>query len=394
MRRLWLVVGAALAGGCSGRDTSTEADGATPLAAENSPNNGAYRCVVGAPTPVLASGAAVALVGSPWTTRGPDGVRAYARVGSGDELHWRGARDEGDVAARLGLREGAFGWAGERFVAVLSERANRDDDLSVPEWRRHRVVSLDARHEDLAAVRAALPENACDPTVTEMADRAMLTWHRRTADGCDAGSAWFQLLGARGEVLGPAQPLTERDADGRVVDVRVRALSARWDFARAVLEAQRSDTGLDVAWIVDPASEVLWTGPTGGAEGVVACPRGGCLRVRVAEEPSANAGLGGKSLSFERLLGGGGGFTVNAPVSDLVDVAVSGDRALTLHSPAEGSAGCDLVVVDLAARAVVAQHHADAVACDLRYVHATPRGFVITSAEGAGGAARAIDCGW
>ncbi len=393
MRALCLVVGAALAWGCSGRDASTEADGATPLSAESALNGGAYRCVVLAPTPVLPAAATVALVGAPWSTRGPDGARAYARVGSGDELHWRGARAEGDVPARLGLREGAFGWAGERFVAVLSERANRDDDLSEPEWRRHRVVSLDARHEDLTAVRAALPESACAPAVTEMAGRAMLTWHRRTADGCDAGSGWFQLLGARGEALGPAQPLTERDPDGRVVDVRVRELSARWDFGRAVLQAQRSDTGLDLAWIVDPAGEVLWTGPTGGAEGAVACPRGGCLRVRVADEVSANAAVGGKRLSFERLLGGGG-FAVNAPVTDLVGVVVSGDRALTLHSPAEGSAGCDLVVVDLAARAVVAQHHADAVACDVRYVRATPRGFVVTSAEGAGGASRAIDCGW
>jgi hypothetical protein len=226
VRALWLVVGAALAWGCSGRDPSTEADGATPLPLDNSLNGGAYRCVVLAPTPVLPAAATVALVGAPWATRGPGGARVYARVGSGDELHWRSARGEGDVPARLGLREGAFGWAGERFVAVLSERANRDDDLSEPEWRRHRVVSLDARHEDVAAVRAALPENACAPAVTEMAGRAMLTWHRRTADGCDAGSAWFQLLGARGEVLGPAQSRTERDSDGRVVDVRVREVSA------------------------------------------------------------------------------------------------------------------------------------------------------------------------
>ncbi len=388
MRALAIAFCAAFAWGCSGHDPSNEADAAANGNAETAGNVGAYRCIVRDPTPLLQN-ANVALVGAPWVTRGPGGFRVYARVGSGQELHWRGPGGEGDVPARVGLREGAFGWAGERFVAVLSERVSPPDDALdlEPDWRGHRVVTFDERHDGAAPVRTALPESACAPAVTEMAGRAMLTWHRRTREGCDGGDGWYQLLGRRGEPLGAAHQLTEGG-----LDVGVRQLRGRWDFGRAVIVAQRSDTGLDLAWVVDASGEVVWSGSTGGAEGVVACPRGGCLRVRVGHDVATSDGLGGNSLRFERLVGGGA-FAVTAPVNDVLGVAVSGDRVLALHSPQVTSAGCDLTVVDLATRAVVAQHHADALSCDERYVRATPRGFVIASADTASGVSRVIDCG-
>lgn len=387
MRAPLIVVWAALSWGCSSTPASPDADTAANTSGEGL-RNAAYRCIVRDPVPVIPSTSA-ALVGVPWATRGPDGPRVYARVGSGAELRWKGAHDEGDVVAQRALREGAFGWSGERFIAIASERATPyEDDLAFNDWRHHRVLSLDANHGDAQSLRTALPENACAPTVTEMAGRVMLLWYRRGREGCNGGPASYQLLGRRGEALGGAHPLSEGG-----VDVSVRTLRARWDFGRLVVSAQRTDPPLDTAWILDASGDVLWTGPTDGIEGVVACPTSGCVRIKVGREGSTGDGVGGTSLRFERLVGVGG-FSVSTPVNDVVGAVVSGDRVLTLHTATTSSGGCDLTVVDLSARAIVAQHHAESFLCDERHVKATPRGFVITSAESATGTSRVLDCGW
>ncbi len=387
MRVTSLAVCAALAGACSSTPAPPDADTANSAAGDGL-NNAAYRCIVRDPSTVLPSSSA-ALVGVPWATRGPEGVRIYARVGSGAELHWKSARGEGDVPAQRGLREGAFGWTGERFVAIMSERTlPYEDDLAFNDWRHHRVVALDAEHGDLQTTRTALPESACAPTVTEMAGRVMLTWFRRNRDGCNGGVGAYQLLGRRGEPIGAPRALSEGGGD-----VAVRSLRARWDFGRAVLVAQRSDAPLDTAWVLDASGEALWSGSYGGVDGVVACPASGCVRVKVGREGSAGDALGGTSLRFDRLVGAGG-FSVTSSVNDVVGAVVSGDRVLTLHTAASSNGGCDITVVDLSARAIVAQHHAESLSCDERHVHATPRGFVITSAESAPGVARVLDCAW
>ncbi len=387
MRVISLAVCAALAGACSSTPAPPDADTANSGAGDGL-NNATYRCLVRDPSTVLPATSA-ALVGIPWATRGPEGVRVYARVGSGSELHWKSARGEGDVPAQKGLREGAFGWTGERFVAILSERTlPYEDDLAFNDWRHHRVVTLDADHGDQSVTRTALPENACAPAVTEMAGRVMLTWFRRGREGCNGGVGGYQLLGRRGEALGPARALSEGGGD-----VAVRSLRARWDFGRAVVVAQRSDAPLDTAWVLDASGEALWSGSYGGLDGVVACPASGCVRVKVGREGSAGDGLGGTSLHFDRLVGAGG-FSVTSPVNDVVGAVVSGDRVLTLHTAASSTGGCDITVVDLSARAIVAQHHAESLSCDERHVRATPRGFVITSAESAPGVSRVLDCAW
>ncbi len=387
VRSITLAVCAALALGCSSKTESPDAE-AQGVGAGEGTGAGAYRCIVRDPVAVLPVTSA-AMVGVPWTTRGPDGARVYARVGSGSELHWKGARDEGDVPAGRALRESAFGWTGERFVAIMSERANAyEDDLGFNDWRHHRVVSLDGAHEDPQPLRTSLPENACAPTVTELGGRVLITWFRRTREGCEGGEAAYQILGRRGEVLSPARALNEGDSAAVV-----RSLRARWDFGRSVVVAQRRDAPIDMAWVIDAAGESLWMGPTGGIEGVVACPASGCVRIHVGREGSTGEEMGAASLRFDRLVGTGS-ITVAATVNDVVGAVVSGDRVLTLHTPSSSTGGCDLNVFDLTARAVVAQHHADAMTCDERYVRATPRGFVITSAENPTGVSRVLDCAW
>ena len=387
VRSITIAVCASLALGCSSKTEAPDAEVQASGAGEGL-GAGAYRCIVRDPVAVLPSTSA-AMVGVPWTTRGPDGPRVYARVGSGSELHWKGSRDEGDVPAGRSLREGAFGWTGERFVAIVSERANAyEDDLGYNDWRHHRVLSLDGAHGDAQTLRTALPENACAPSVTELGGRVLLMWYRRGRDNCESGEAMYQLLGRRGEALSNARSLGEGDSTAVV-----RSLRARWDFGRAVVVAQRRDAPLDAAWVIDASGESLWTGPTGGLEGVVACPASGCVRVRVGREGSTGEVLGATTLRFERLVGAGS-ITVPATVNDVVGAVVSGNRVLTLHTPSASTGGCDINVVDLTARAVVAQHHADSMTCDERYVRAMPRGFVITSAENPTGVSRVLDCAW
>jgi hypothetical protein len=249
-------------------------------------------------------------------------------------------------------------------------------------WRSHSLVSLDAVHGDAQPLRTAMPANACGPTVTELAGRVMVTWFRRTREGCAGGEATLQVLGRRGEALSPARLLA--DDTGAV---RVSAISARWDFARSVVNATRIDAGLDPAWVVSASGELLWRGYAGG----VACPRAGCLRVRVDRESSTGDGFGGRSLRFERL-DGEAQFSVTAQARDVRGVVVSGDRVMVLHTP-QGSGGCDLTIVDVAARAVVGEHHEDGMSCDERRVRATPRGYTLANTDASIGATwRAIDC--
>jgi hypothetical protein len=289
------------------------------------------------------------------------------------------------------MHDGTLGWTGERYVSLRSEAAPQALDNApfaplLPEdpnaWRSHEVVTYDAVYGDARPLRTALPSNACGPSITEMAGRVLLTWFRRTRNGCDQGEASYQVLGRRGEALTPARVLL--DGSG---SLPVSAISARWDFGRAVIVASRTNSGLDPAWVLSASGDVLWHGFAGG----VVCSRAGCVRVRVDRESSVGEGFGGNSLRFERL-DDEAQFSVSAQARDVRGVVASGDRVLVLHTP-QGSSGCDFTVVDVATRAVVGEHHEDSVSCDERRVRATPRGYLFAGVDRSPGAVwRTIDC--
>ena len=86
------------------------------------------------------------------------------------------------------------------------------------------------------------------------------------------------------------------------------------------------------------------------------------------------------------------GFTVRLQRATVRGFAVSGDLLLVLHSPQGG--GCDLSILDLEERLVVAEHHENSTrACEERHVRALPRGFALAGFELPMGAfSVAFDC--
>lgn len=325
--------------------------------------------------------------GLPWFVEGPSGTRAYASFGEGALLRWHDGRRAASVDATLrlrdgrvvgALREGSFAWTGERYLVVTSEQVDAFE-LDVPydlsDWRNHRVFTTDEQHNALRAVRTVLPPNACDVRVTSLGTGALLTWFRRNGDNCRIpGEAWALAFNHRGEPIAPARPLTFAGET-----VRVRALTARWDFGRAVLTGRGDRT---VTWILDTVGSVVATQDTND----VVCPRTGCARVRLEAERSEVDGTfgGGVSVRFEPFgndrMALHRSFLIRLQKGTLRGLAVSSDLVLLLHSPQGG--GCDLSIVDLEQRLVVAEHHeASTRACEERHVHALPRGFVLAGYE-------------
>lgn len=376
----------AVACGCSG---TNDPPPTTEPARGNGANTGpaGYQCAAAPRVPVTQrEPGAVVGDASPWFVGGPSGVRAYATLIEAQELRWNDGRRSVPVPAALlaresrpigVMREGRLAWTGSRYLVVSSEREEAGDpDLALePDWRNHRVFTTDAAHGDVRAVRAPIPPNACDVRVTETGAGALVTWFRRTGDGCaEGGDAWAMAFDGRGEPVGVARALTFAGAP-----VHVRSLSARWDFGRAVVSG-RGDRA--VSWVLDVA------GATVAAEdsGDVACPRAGCARVRVEAERTNTDGQpgGATSLRFEPLgaerFGAHRSFHVRLQQGTVRGLAVSGDLLLVLHSPQGG--GCDLSILDLEQRAVVAEHHEDSTrACDERHVRALPRGFALAGFE-------------
>jgi hypothetical protein len=115
------------------------------------------------------------------------------------------------------------------------------------------------------------------------------------------------------------------------------------------------------------------------------------VRVRAAGEN------GGGEVPEEAMLlrvdplRGGVGFTTNISARDVRAVAVSGDRVLSLRSPVAGT-GCDLAVVDVARRLVLADRHEDGLACTEGSVRATPRGFALALGGPPRPMLRLVDC--
>ncbi len=381
MRLTPLFVCAALAWGCSGRDPDSTGDGAAPVPLDSLRNGLAYRCEVGAAEP-LTTAQTGAPVGAPWAARGPDGVRVFVHVGSGSELHWRGPRGDGDVPASLALALGGptLAWSGGAYLAVQSARL---DDNGDP--RGMRLLALDDRLTNPQPLRSPLPESACMPSITAMAGRVALAWHRRTREGCGHGEPQLQVLDATGSPLGPVRTLRTGDTDVSVRDLRVR-----WDAGHIVVSGSDATGGLDPTWVLSPDGETLWSGVSGGVEGVVACPRSGCRRVRISHD--GNAGdTGASSLRIEHLTTGAH-YLLPTTVGDVVGASVSGDRVLTLHSTQEAGAACLLTVLDVGLRATVAQHRLEGSVCDVNAVQPTPRGFVVVSLANGAGASQRIDC--
>jgi hypothetical protein len=387
-------VALALACGCSGsNDTTAPSEPARTGGANTAPTG--YQCAVSARVAVAPRYSNATLSeASPWFVGGPSGVRAYAWLNSGAELRWNDGRRSLSANAPIALREGRFAWTGERYLAVTSERFDEAapfaDPLELsatPDWRNHRVYTTDGAHGDLRPVRAGLPSNACDVRVTETSGGALVTWFRRGPGGCEEGEPWALAFDGHGDPIGPPRAL---GVAGGVV--RVQSLAARWDFGRAVVTGRGDRTH---TWVLDAAGATVATESTGD----IACPRTGCARVRVEAEVSTtnvDDEGGASALRFDPLgvdrFGAHRGFTVRLQRATVRGFAVSGDLLLVLHSPQGG--GCDLSILDLEERLVVAEHHENSTrACEERHVRALPRGFALAGFELPMGAfSVAFDC--
>lgn len=372
----WFVA-LALANGCSGSSESPPPPEAPRGNGANAAPTG-YQCAVAPRVPVAPHDPNAALgETSPWFVGGPSGVRAYALLGGGAELRWNDGRRSVPARSPVALREGRFAWAGQRYLVVASEQVNADDTLdfpAAPEWRNHRVYTTDAAHDDVRSVRAPIPANACDVRVTETGGGALVTWFRRGPAGCAEGEAWALAFDARGEAVGGARALTSAG-----LPVRVQSLAARWDFGRAVVTGRGDRTH---TWVLDAAGATVATEATGD----IACPRAGCARVRLEAERSDPVGEdgGATALRLEPLgaerVGAHRSFSVRLQRPTVRGLAVSGDLLLVLHNPQGG--GCDLSILDLEQRTVVAEHHEDSTrACEERHVRSLPRGFALAGFE-------------
>jgi hypothetical protein len=387
-------VALAFACGCSGStDTTPPSETVRNGATQSAPTG--YQCVVSARAAVAPRYTGATLTeASGWFVGGPSGVRAYAWLGSGAELRWNDGRRSLPANAAISLREGRFAWTGERYLVVTSERFDEAapfaDPLELsatPDWRNHRVYTTDAMHGDLRPVRSSVPANACDVRVTETVSGALVTWFRRGPSGCEEGEPWVLAFDARGDVIGSPHSLSVAGGG-----VRVQSLAARWDFGRAVVTGRGDRTH---TWVLDANGAMIAAEATGD----IACPRSGCARVRVEAEVSTtntDDEGGATALRFDPLgvdrFGAHRGFTVRLRRATVRGFAVSGDLVLVLHSPQGG--GCDLSILDLEERVVVAEHHENSTrACEERHVRALPRGFALAGFELPMGAfSVAFDC--
>ncbi len=391
MRTWCCVVALSVLGGCSGPNDSPPSSPPPPSSGEGGGRAG-YQCTVG-PRRLLAAADAVAAEGdgAPWFVGGPSGARVYAR-GADGVLRWSDGRRGTSLPAMIGrdgrgvvtLREGRFGWAGERYLVIAGDHDNGDGLNSLlpdPVWRGPRLFATDEGHGDLRAVRAGLPTQACDVRITETPVGALVTWIRRGPGGCaEGGEGWVQAFDARGEPVGSARALTLAEQS-----VPLRSLSGRWDFGRAVLSGRGDRI---VSWVLDGRGAVLAADDAGD----VACPRAGCGRVRVEEETGLGAAEGNETgaaaLRLEPLGDEAGGrlrgLRVQLRRATVRGLAVSGDLLLVLHRAQGG--GCDLSIVDLEQRAVVSEHHESTQrACDAGDVRALPRGFALAGFLGSSG---------
>jgi hypothetical protein len=395
MRTLLSLALAAVFAACSGSHRDEEPD-ASPIARESAAADlQRSRCALRDPV----SANAREMLSAPWVERGASGPRLFAHVQDQDLL-WAQASEGGEtLPTSIGREPGAFAWTGSRYVTLSWREPTRDyvDSVAAPRVD-HRVEVRDGQFQNPRAARVRLPGSTCSARLTAMAQRVLLTWRQRHGRTCEdgGGSGWYQVLDANGDPLTTARPLTvghDKDESHPPLE----SLSARWDFGRAVVTAQRSGLESPFAWVLAPDGEVLWSGPAEHASGAsehVVCPRAGCFRVRDNRENSTDEqDSTATTLQFDRI--GGSGFRVSAVMRGVRAAVVSGDRVLLLHVPPQNVTGCGLSVIDAGRRAVVLDEHDGNMTCEESSAVATPRGFQIAALEPSRGAfTRAIDCVW
>ncbi|MBI5513872.1 MAG: hypothetical protein HY909_08900 [Deltaproteobacteria bacterium] len=365
----WWSLAAVLSLGCS----SSRGDGGdnTPPGDERRPSEAARCSIEDLPGSLGGSGAGVVAV-----TRGPRRVLLLRWVGDGEdpslppraqEVAWRWSDGEHAGAVYTSSSAEPFprlAWTGAGFL--LHHRAGL-------EWR-------DRTLEAPRPLRGLLPPGACLVRLTELAEGAVVTWLSR-CDAVDGAEGHALFLGPNGEVRRRVQGLAESQGPARLSQ-----LSARWDFGRVVLQGLNVTSGLPQWWLFDGEGERL----ADGHGELAACPRSGCVRVWASGENGAAVPEEAMLLKVDPLRGGHG-FTTNIAARDVRAVAVSGDRVLALRSPAAG-AGCDLAVVDVARRQVLADRHEEGLACSEGSVRPTARGFVVAVTGPQGPRLRALDC--
>lgn len=388
MRSIVFIASAALVVACSDGESPPGADGGAAPTGAGTLGAAGYQCVLRESRAVLSGGPEGIAAGTPWFSRGPSGLRAYTRSPSRD-LRWNDGRRDHAVPADLMFFAGQLGWTGERYIAAPGAPTPPEGlefDGVNPDTRDNlRLFSYDAAFGDARTLRAGLPANACGLRITEMPGRVLVTWIRRGSDGCFGGEPLMMLLGARGEVIVPPRALADDNSDY----VNIQTLTARWDFGHAVITGRGGRT---YTWVVDTSGEVLRR----EFGGDVACLRHGCARLRIESENSAGGGVGGNSLRFDPLYDGTAQSTqtyrVHVQIPSLSALSVSGDRLLLLR--AAEPTGCDLTVVDVTQRTVVAELRDETMsACDDAHVRATPRGFALAATDPVAGAvSRSLDC--
>lgn len=253
------------------------------------------------------------------------------------------------------------------------------------------LVSADASLNESRATRRDLRPPAV--ALAGGASHALLVTGRLARGAASGYALEAAVLGPDGAALGPSRSL------GAPVE-GLRGVSARWDFGRYVVTAESDRAPARRSWVLGPDAELLWDSRTSTDEdademALVACPSRGCVRVRGlvrgGEDPS---------LYLAPIDAPQRGWFVGVRDGAQRAVAASGERVAVLHEP-PGLGGCQVTVVDVARREILADFGESFLRCDPSEVMATPTGFVLgggyvdPDGDGAGSTAvwtRALDC--
>lgn len=302
-------------------------------------------------------------VEAPWLLRGPDGPRALGRAVASGSLFWRDARAEGSAPAGLPSDPHAIGWTGRGFVGVSEGRA----------------LFTDPRLGSPRPVRRLTLDRAISLSTAAREGAVLVAWLKEGREGDAEGSPWVALVGPDGELLAEPQPLPDAPA-------ALRALHARWDFGRFVVEGETVGGRFETwSWVLEPDARSAWSG-----EGPVVCPLSGCLRVDFGPGPGGHA----QALRLVPLADPTAFIPTEVYTNDVLASVVSGDRLLVLHSPLQGELGCAVHVFDVGRRHVAHESSSEWMSCAPGSALATPSGFAVLEVDPTRGVARrALSCG-